>query len=276
MPKTTLSLGSPSFAPGFITSSTVLTVGASDGGSGLGVASVSFRVYPEGTTPPAFTTQASPATLTVSGSDGRYTIDMFATGKNGMVEISHSSTVILDNTPPVTTIVSPTATEYPHSATLTLDYSAVDGTGSGVASIAASLDGSSTLAGHGLSSGQTINLLLELALGPHSFRVDSADHVTNASMKSVSFTIVVTAESIKEDVTLFVASGKIWDPGIATSLLSKLNEAAQARAQGNCVKAANIYQSFINQLQVQSGLGVDPVAAAIMIADAQYLIATCP
>ena len=34
--------------------------------------------------------------------------------------------------------------------------------------------------------------------------------------------------------------------------------------------AANTYQSFINQLQAQSGVGVDPTAAAIMIADAQY------
>jgi FIMAH domain len=276
VPKTTLSLGSPSFPPGFVTSSTVLTINAVDGGSGLGVASISFRVYPEGTTPPAFTTVAAPATFSLSGSDGRYTVDMFATGNNGMVEVSHSSTVTLDNSAPVITITSPTATEYPHSATLTLNYSATDGTGSGVASINGSLDGSSTLAGHGLDSGQTFSLLLELALGPHSFRVDSADHVTNASTKAVTFTIVVTAESIKQDVAIFVAAGKIWDPGLATALLSKLNSAAEARAKGNCNQAANIYESFINQLQAQSGVGVDPTAAAIMIADAQYLIAHCP
>jgi len=75
---------------------------------------------------------------------------------------------ILDNTAPVITIVQPTATEYTHSAVLTLDYAATDGAGSGVASLTALLDGSSTLAGHGLGDGQAIKLLFELALGDHT------------------------------------------------------------------------------------------------------------
>jgi hypothetical protein len=43
-----------------------------------------------------------------------------------------------------------------------------------------------------------------------------------------------------------------------------------------CATAANIYQAFINELQAQSGKGVSASAAAIMIADAQYLITHCP
>ena len=62
---------------------------------------------------------------------------MFATGNNGMVEVTNSATVILDNTAPIITVVQPTATDYPHSAVLTLDYSANDGAGSGVAAITA-------------------------------------------------------------------------------------------------------------------------------------------
>ena len=208
MPARTLTLGTPSFN-NFVNSSTSLTIDAVDGGSDDGVASISWRVYPEDDTPPAFTTQAPPVTFSLTGADGPYTVDMFATGNNGMVELTKTVTVILDTTAPIITIVEPTATEYPHSAVLTLNYSANDGTGSGVASITASLDGSTTLAGHGLDSGQAINLLFELALGPHSFSVEAVDRVTNAGISSLTFTIIVTAESIKQDVEIFLAAGMI-------------------------------------------------------------------
>src|SRR4030095_11021459 len=231
--KSTLTFGTPSFPPAFVSSATPIAINAIDGGSGKGVASISFRFYTEGTTPPAFTTQAPPVTFSLSGADGRYTVDMFATGNNGMVEVTHSSVVVLDNTAPAITIVQPTATEYPHSAVLTLDYSAGDGTGSGVATTTATLDGSTTLNGHGLPSGQAVNLLFELALGPHTFSVQSVDHVDNDSIKSVSFTIVVTPESIKEDVDIFTAAGMISDPGLPTALLAKLNAAAAAPARGH-------------------------------------------
>ncbi|HEY7289868.1 MAG TPA: hypothetical protein VH583_08530 [Vicinamibacterales bacterium] len=279
LPKSSLTFGTPSFVGGggtFVTSSTPLTINATDGGSTLGVASVSFRFYPQGTTPTAFTTQLPPAQFTLSGADGPYTVDMFATGNNGMVEVTHSITVILDNTAPVISITSPTATQYVHSDTLTIGFTTSDGAGSGVASTAPSLDGQTTVAGHGLASGQVINLLTDLSLGPHSFSVISADHVANDSIASVSFSIIVTADSIKQDVEQFLAAGLIKNKGQANSLLAKLNAGADARTRGNCNTAGNNYSAFINELNAQGGKGVDAAAAAIMIADAQYLIAHCP
>jgi hypothetical protein len=92
----------------------------------------------------------------------------------------------------------------------------------------------------------------------------------------VNFTIIVTADSIKDDVTQLFAAGNIKNLGEENSLLAKLDAAASRRAAGNCNAAANIYQAFINELNAQKGKGVDPAAAAIMIADAQYLIAHCP
>ena len=100
--------------------------------------------------------------------------------------------------------------------------------------------------------------------------------MTNSSTASVTFTIVVTAESIKEDVNIFTALGKIKDPGTQTALLATLTSAAEARARGKCAQAANLYQTFIRQLQAQSGKEVDADAASIMIADAQFLIVHCP
>jgi len=273
VPKTTLEFGTPRFGE-FITSATTMTISAVDGGSGAGVASIKWRVFADGTDPPDFTTQPPPVTFNVTGGDGGYTVEMSATGNNGMVEVVHSSHLILDNTPPVITIVEPMAADYTHSAVLTLDYSASDGSGSGVASLAATLDGSSTLAG--LGDGQAINLLFELALGEHTFVVSSQDQVGNASQQSVTFAIIVTPESIKEDVQIFLDAGLIKDPGTATALLAKLNAAADAFANGNCKQAANHYEAFIKLVRTQTPDHIDAMAAAIMIADAEYLIAHCP
>jgi beta-glucosidase/6-phospho-beta-glucosidase/beta-galactosidase len=181
----------------------------------------------------------------------------------------------IDKKAPAIAIVQPATTDYMHSATLTLDYAVTDG-GSGVKHVTPTLDGNTMLAGHGLQSGQAIKLLTELSLGPHRFAIAASDNVGNTSTRSVTFTIIATAESIKQDVADFLAAGAIRNRGVARSLLAKLDAAAAARARHNCAAAANIYSAFINQLNALSGHGVDPAAAAIMIADAQYLIAHCP
>jgi hypothetical protein len=77
-------------------------------------------------------------------------------------------------------------------------------------------------------------------------------------------------------VDIFTAAGKIKNPGRPTALLARLNAAADARARGKCPQAANHYRALISLLQAQSGKGVDPTAAAIMIADAEFLITHCP
>jgi len=178
--------------------------------------------------------------------------------------------------PPNITITQPTSTQYVHSSTLTLNYSATD-TGCGVGSVTATMDGSPTLPdGHSLASGQTINLLTEMTLGDHTFTVTASDNVGGTSTASVTFSIIVTAASIEDDVNQFLASGAIKNTGLANSLLAKLQAGAAARDRGQCSTASNQYQSFINALQAQSGNGVDATAAAIMIADAQYLITHCP
>jgi hypothetical protein len=279
LPKSTVKFGTPTFAGGggqFITSGTPVTIDATDGGTNTGIATVSYRFFPVGATPPDFTTQPLPIQFAVTGSDGPYLIETFATGNNGLIEVTHATGAVLDNTAPISTIVTPAATQYVHSSTLTLAYSTTDGAGSGVATETATLDGATTVGGHGLASGQAINLLTELALGPHAFNVAGVDHVTNRGVAAVSFTIVVTAESIKDDVNEFLAAGLIKNKGLANSLLAKLSSAADARTRGQCGTASNKYQAFVNELQAQGAKGVDAQAAAIMIGDAQFLIANCP
>ncbi|HLQ62346.1 MAG TPA: hypothetical protein VK131_10820, partial [Candidatus Acidoferrales bacterium] len=278
-PQSSLSIGSPRYPPGssqpFVTSATPFTVSALDGTSGVG--SVSYRFFRQGAAPPAYTTVAgSTTTFHVTGSDGTYEVDFFSTNNVGDDETAHSQLVKLDNTAPVTTIVQPSATPYPHSATLTLNYTVSDGTGSGVASFTPTLDGATTLAGHGLASGQAIDLLTEMTLGSHTFRVVATDNLGNTGTTSVTFTVIATPHSLVDDVTQFFALGKIKNRGLEQSLLAKLDAASDALDRGTCNAARNLYQAFINELMAQSGKGIDATAAATMIADAEFVIAHLP
>jgi hypothetical protein len=244
----------------------------------FGSAATWYRFHPAGGSLPEFTPYSGAFTLaSPSAADGAYDVDYFTIDGLGNVEAMKTLTVTLDTTAPLVSISQPAATSYPHSATLTLSYSVADGSGSGVATFTPTLDGAATLPdGTGLASGQAIQLLTELSIGRHTFAVDSVDNVGNRGTQSVTFSIVVTADSIKDDVSQFLDTNKITNGGLAKSLLGKLNAAAAARGRGECATASNQYDAFIHDLEAQAGKGIDVAAAAIMIADAQYLIANCP
>jgi PKD repeat protein len=180
----------------------------------------------------------------------------------------------VDKKPPTITITEPRAMDYPHSLTLTLAYNVTDAGSQGI-QIRPLLDGIATLGNQELASGQTINLLTALAPGPHTFSINALDAVGNTSSSAVTFTIVVTAESVKQGVEQFVADGSIKSQGLTNSLIQTLNAAAAAGAQGNCRVAANNYRAFISLLKAQSGKQITAAAAAVLVADAEYLIAQC-
>jgi hypothetical protein len=85
----------------------------------------------------------------------------------------------------------------------------------------------------------------------------------------------VTPQSIGTDVNQFLSTGKIASI-LGTSLLQKLNAAAKARAKGDCNTANYNYRLFIDEVLAQSGKKIDPIAAQILIADANYLMTHCP
>lgn len=205
---------------------------------------------------------------------GTHTAELTVLDQSSSFSRDTTEALVRDSVGPVSTITQPAATTYPHSTTLVLSYGVTDAC-TGVASFTPTLDGSPTLAGRGLASGQTINLLTEVTLGSHAFTINATDAAGNPSATTITFTIIVTADSIMDDVRQFVAARRITqDEG--TSLLGKLTSAAKARAKGNCPNAATIYLSFIAEVNSQTGKKIDPQAAAILIADAQYLIAHCP
>ena len=272
-PTTTASL-SPLPTPfGWNNSDVMVTLHSSDPG-GTGVANITYSASGAQTIGSTVVSAAT-TTFTITA-PGITTVTFFGTDNAGNVESPKTIVVRIDETAPTIVITQPAAAQYPHSAVLTLNYSVTDTGGSGLDSFTTLLDGAPTLAGHGLASGQAIDLLTELALGMHTFAISAVDKAANTSATTVTFELIVTADSIKMDVAHFLANGQIKSSGEANSLLVKLNAAAAARAAGNCNTAANDYQAFINEVTGQIGKGIDPVAAAIMIADAQYLIAHCP
>ncbi len=235
---------------------------ASDGGSGLAVpADASFNLttsVPVGTE----TNNAATNSLAVADKVGNSTTAGPISGN------------MVDKKPPVITITQPAATTYTHSSTLTLNYGVTDG-GSGVKTVTPTMNGSGTVGGSTIVNGLAINLLTALPLGPNTFAITAMDNVLNTSNASVTFTIIVTAASIIADVNQFVTSGAV-DSNTANGLLAKLNSAAADRSKGNCTPAGNVYGAFINEVNAQTGKGITAAAAAILIADAQYLQTHCP
>ena len=285
-PTSTLQVGTPRYPSGatqpFVTSATPFTVNASDTGSG--VKSISYRFYRQGQRPNSFTAIPGSSTqFKITGSDGYYVVDSFTTDNVGNMDSGHTMTVYLDNTAPVIKINQPAPTQYPHSTVLTLDYYVNDGSGSGVDSVTASLDGLSMIAGHGLDSGQAINLLTELSTGTHTFEIHSVDHLHNTSSSTVTFTVVVTPESLAQDVAEFLADGCIDHSGIGNALTSKLSETQNALSSGQVNTAMNTLNAFTNQVQAQTGKHISTACtvngltfnpADILIGDATWLMGT--
>jgi len=281
-PQSTLTIGSPQYAGTnqlFVAAATPFTITATDDASG--VWNVWYRSFPSGGSAPGYTSaDGFSATFNLSGADGSYEVDTYATDNAGNDETpAHVKSVYLDATAPVATITEPVAKQYLHSDFFTINYSVTDGSGSGVKSAVPDIDGQTTL--HDgtttvtVANGLPVKLLTELTLGTHTFNVNSVDNVENADTATVTFSIIVTAQSIIAEVKYFRSIGAITQDE-ATSLLQKLNAAAAYRAKHDCKDANATYQAFINELRAQSGKKVTAQAAAIMIADAQYLIAHCP
>jgi len=202
------------------------------------------------------------------------------TGSHSVSDVAGNSSTgdpvcgnMVDKTKPVIAITSPTATTYTHSSTLTLSYTVTD-TGSGVGTVTPTMNGSGTVGGSPIVNGLVVNLLTALPLGSNTFAITASDKVLNTSSASVTFTIIVTPASIIGDVNQLAASGGITMN--TNPLLSKLQNALTYFNAGDCVDADALYQAFINQVNAQTGKGITPAAAAILIADAQYLQTHCP
>ena len=189
----------------------------------------------------------------LTGADDAYLMQWSGESFGQLLESRHVQQLTLDNTPPVIAINQPTAKQYTHADTLTIDYNVSDGIGSGEKSDTPKMDGSTTLTNGTLVTNHLlIDLFSEMTLGTHTFSVNALDNVNNAATQSVTFSIVVTPDSLEQEVNLFLGFGCIDSSGLANSLVSKIEAAKSRIAAGDMHSAINTFSALLNQLQAQA------------------------
>src|SRR5438105_8317352 len=214
-PQSTLTIGVPQYTGSqlFVAAAAPFTLTATDDSSGLW--NVWYRFFPSGSSAPSYTSaDGFSATFNLSGADGLYEVDTYATDNGGNDETpAHVQSVYLDTTAPVATITAPVAKQYLHSDTFMISYTVTDGNGSGLKSAVPDIDGQTTL--HDgtttvtVANGLPVKLLTELTLGTHTFNVNLVDNVENSDTATVTFSIIVTAQSIIAEVKYFRSIGAI-------------------------------------------------------------------
>jgi alpha-tubulin suppressor-like RCC1 family protein len=217
-------------------------------------------------------TCSSPVTYTQL-SDGFHSLTVRAIGEGGEAGPAATRSWQIDATAPIITIASPGAGTYLHSDTVTLGYSASDGSGSGVARLSAQLDGG-TPAGYSLGSGARIPLLTNLSLGSHTFTVTAADALGNSGSKSVTFQIIATSASLVLDLQQLEALGLVSAP-LGNGLPTQLALAAKQSSAGSCRQAVDHDRAAIGIINGQTGKSITPVAAGILLTDIQYVLSHC-
>jgi len=255
-PTTTIALSGRAGLAGWYASSVLVSLAATDSVGESGVAFVDYKMNEL-----AFERYGSPFTV---AAEGATTITARATDNVGNVEkVPPSVLVKIDTGAPVLNVDSPVELDYLHNETLILSFSARDEvSGLATGSPSATLDGTSA------SNGQTIQLLT-LSLGAHTLVASASDVAGNASLRSVTFHVVATIQSLIAAVSAYGAHGTI-DPATENSLLAKLNDAQAALNRGNVTVVRNKLSDFIGVCSKR----VPADVANILVADAQYVLGT--
>ena len=191
-PATALTVGEPKSLVGgtFVNASTPIRLTTADGGvTPVGAGSTAFRVW-SGTWS-AWALYLSPFTLT--GEDGVRFVEYRSADRLGTQEAVRNETLVLDGTPPTTTI-SPA--KGPYTTATTFTFSAADA-GSGVARIEYRVDAGPWL---------PYEVGFSLPAGDHIVSYRAADRVNNmAAVREFSATIVATAGPLPQVIWTVLA-----------------------------------------------------------------------
>jgi hypothetical protein len=175
--------------------------------------------------------------------------------------------IFLNAAGPTITISAPEAKAYPHPDFLTLSFDAVATAPASLAGVWAYLDGMP------VTDDQVVDLL-GLSLGDHTLTVYAVDNSSNGSVKSVTFTVIATVDSLVDSVNRFYDEGKIGKANVRDGLLDKLHAAQMSIAADQYKAAVNQLNAFIKLVEAQSGKAIAKAAADLLIADAEFVIST--
>jgi hypothetical protein len=120
-------------------------------------------------------------------------------------------------------------------------------------------------------SGQVIDLHT-LALGEHTLTVYARDSSYNQASDSVTFIVIATPFSLRASLDRLYAEGKISNWGNYVSLVKSLESFYRMLAKGNLFTARVMLEAFIQKVENQSGIHITPEAAALLVADARWVL----
>jgi hypothetical protein len=255
-PTTTIGVSGSAGVNGWFRSNVTFALSASDnpGGSGVSYVEYSLNNGP-------FQRYSAPFSIEAQGTT---IVRARATDEAGNTENPDVSTIVaIDSAPPVINVISPTSTDYLHSAVLQLSFGATDASSGIDGSVTARLDGTS------VTSGATVQLLA-MTLGSHTLEVTASDRAGNTATKTVSFRVTATIDSLIAAVSTFAAQGTIAS-NTALSLISKLEDARRALNRGNVTAARGKLIEFSDQVSAQQGKSVAASAAQVLLDDAAFV-----
>jgi hypothetical protein len=262
-PTTSIVLLGDEGTEGWFRSAVTVALEAVDDPDGSGVAEIEYSL--DGS---AFGTYSGAFEIS---SPGMSRVRARATDRADNVEDPPATTAVkVDTSAPEISVSSPEARSYLHSEILQLGIGARDD-GSGLTPG----DPLPELDGVAVSDGQTIELL-SLPLGSHTLTVRAGDLAGNASAQSVRFEVIASIGSLTDAVQLMVSRGLIEGSNVERGLLSKLEQADGALARGKTRVATNKLHDFVDQVRSQDGKHMAPEAAALLLSDAEYVLATLP
>jgi hypothetical protein len=206
------------------------------------------------------------AALTLTGADGLYTIAVLVTSNAGN-SATFTTQVRLDRTGPAITssMTAPTnAGSYDVVPAVTLTYSAADV--DNVASLSAVLDGTTSITSGVAFNTETLNP------GAHTIVITAKDGLGNVSTTTITLTVHATVAGLTTSVNDGVTNKLITSTTTSSKLLSYLSSAQSALNAGDHTTAKSYLASFVSLAQAQSGVTINAVYAALLVAWANDLI----
>ncbi len=233
----------------------------SDVGTGLGQMAFSTNGGTSYGTAVAYATTGS---VTISGADGLYTVAARVSDRAGN-SVVVSQVIRLDTTGPVSTYSMTAANSsgwYDMEQAITISYSASDL--DNVASVTATLDGTTTLA-----SGSTI-AKETLSGGAHTITITATDGLGNKSTTTITFQVHETIN----DVIMSIGDGLVRSQITAAEakvLSGPLGLAQAAISAGNRSAAQGYLATFVADVKSASGTSINSAYAVLLISWANDL-----
>ena len=235
---------------------------------------VHYRTYPTGTADAdkgSFTAVAgAEATFSLpeAYTDGTYVIEYQATNPCiGLATAGTTTTVVLDETPPVVTVTSPANgavfdvnTTSPVSATHVDASSGVD-----TATITYSFDGVTITVPYTIDT-------FDLDAGFHTVSSSAADNVANVGSDTNTFEVRPTSAGMLSVLTRARSESLITKNDVLTGLRDTLTIAVKAHQRGKHPTEWNALNATLDQIAAQRGKAIDPVFADRMTGWIEWLL----